>query len=116
MAKLLMATTRERSMNSTSRVIVKPIKHVARAGVFVFGSSFASVCGRSFLFAIAYAMRDTPRIEVSRTLAVARIPPMAMRVEADGFPVAFMACSSGEFEFASVFAPTSPTATIPTRT
>jgi len=53
---------------------------------------------------------------VSRTLAVASMPPKAMVVDAAGFPVAFMASSSGELEFASFAGPTSPTATIPTST
>lgn len=59
-------------------------------------------------------MRDTPSMLVSRTLAVASMPPIAMVVVAEGFPVAFMASSKGELEFASFAGPTSPTAATPT--
>jgi len=48
-----MATTLDRSVMSTRMVMAVPMIHIARAGVFLFGSSLPSACGRCFRFAIA---------------------------------------------------------------
>jgi hypothetical protein len=60
---------------SASAVIEKPTSHTACDGVSRRGSIAASAWGRSPCRAIAYTMRDTPRIDVSNTLAVAIIAP-----------------------------------------
>jgi hypothetical protein len=55
--------------------MMPPATRMDTCGVLCVGCNLLNAEGKSFLLAIANATRDTPKIEVSRTLAVAIIPP-----------------------------------------
>jgi len=71
--------------------------------------------GKSFFLAMAKAMRETPKIEVSKTLAVASIPPSETTYTRIGLPTVLIASVRGEIDFPRLSAPISPTATEPTK-
>ena len=60
-------------------------------------------------------MRETPKIPVSKTLAVATKPPKEIICTARGFPETPIALARGLLDFPKEAAPRSPTATVPTR-
>jgi hypothetical protein len=73
MANVLTVTTFVRSTKAASNAMVRPVAHTAKTGVAC--RSAMSWVGKSPRRAIAYTIREMPRIEVRSTLAIATRPP-----------------------------------------
>jgi hypothetical protein len=84
-------------INETARMIV-PTINTEMEGVLNFGWSRLRGEGRSLSLDIEKAIRETPKIDVSKTLAMANIPPRETMDFRTGDPTGPIASARGELE------------------